>query len=197
MEQNNDQLIEAVRRGDSNSLRELLHRLQPHFVQKIFDRFAHLAEQHSEILDEAESLLFEWSLGPRSRELLPGGESLGTLAFRLVSQVARQRSRQEKRDLRLIGGIQAEGDGGSVEPLAPGFGVEPIVALILALPETHRDVLLAEASCQLGEGPPLAEVLSLRPGAARMRLQRARVVLLDALKRRGLDELIDAETTDG
>jgi DNA-directed RNA polymerase specialized sigma24 family protein len=197
-----DDLIERVLRGDSHALRSLLIRLQPYFVQKIFDRFAHLAAQHSDILDEAESLLFEWSVAPRARELLPKGETLGTLAFRLVSQVARQRSRQQIHDARLAVALRAEAGKASVEPPAAGFGSGAIVALILALPDTHREVLLAEAGSQLGEGPSLAEALGVKPGAARMRLQRARAVLLRALRESGLSELlpelsIDAETADG
>jgi len=197
METTDDELLEGVLRDDARALRALLARLRPQCLRVLWDRFARLGDSEAEILDEAESLLFEWSRGPGARERLLRGEPLGKLAFRLVWQVARDKLRGRQRHERLSDEVVAAGDSPAVDPPAAGFGVEPILALILALPDTHREVLLAEARCQLGGGPPIAAALAVRPSAARMRLQRARVAFLEALHERGLSELMDLEAGDG
>jgi DNA-directed RNA polymerase specialized sigma24 family protein len=197
MEIETEQLLERVIEGNARALRELLVRIRPHSLQVIWDRFARLGHEAEDILDEAESLLFEWSLGRDARERLLRGESLGKLAFRLVWEVVRRRRRDKQRQVDLAGEVVTHVASHSVDPPASGFGIEAIVAVILTLPETHREVLLAEARCQLGEGPPLAEALGVLPGTARSRLKRARAFLLPALAERGLSELMDLETDDG
>jgi DNA-directed RNA polymerase specialized sigma24 family protein len=189
-----DKLIDGVLRGDSRALRELLLRLRPHCLQVLWDRFARLGDAETEILDDAESLLFEWSLGADARERLVRGESLKKLAFRLVWQVARDKERGEQRHQRLGNALAGAGDAAGVDPPAPGFGMGVVFTVVLALAETHREVLIAEARCQFGKGPPLEEALGLKPSAARMRLQRARAALVRALRDRGMGELLDEET---
>ncbi len=191
-----DKLMEGVLRGDSRALRDLLVRLRTHCTQILWDRFARLGDTEAEILDDTESLLFEWSVGPRARERLPKGETLGALAFRLVSQVTRQKQRQDQRQERLVTDVPSDGDA-HADPPAAGFGTDGIVAVIEALPEFYRNVLVGEVRFQQGLGPPLDELLSVSRGAARVRLTRARAVLLRALRERGLSELIDPEATDG
>jgi hypothetical protein len=196
MPTDSDQLLEGLLRGDSSSLRELLVRLRPHCLQVLWERFARLGAAEAEILDEAESLLFEWSLGPGARERLLRDEPLSKLAFRLVWEVARQKLREGEHHERLTGEVRASGAEISVDPPAPGFGTEAIVAVLLALPATHGEVLAAEARHQQGLGPPIAEALTVEPVAARVRLTRARAALARALYERGLGELINEETSD-
>jgi DNA-directed RNA polymerase specialized sigma24 family protein len=192
-----DRLLERVLRDDVHALRELLVLLRPHCMQVLWDRFAQLGDAEADILDEAESLLFEWSQGPKARDRLERGDTLGKLAFRLVWQVSRDRLRQAQRQERLIEEVLAEGGVASCDPPAPGLGTAALLAVIAALPETCRDVLEAEVAFQHGNGPPLAEALSVSPGAARVRLTRARAVLNRALREKKLSELIEMETTDG
>ncbi len=191
-----EKLIEGVLRGDSRALREFLLRLRPQCMRVLWERFARLGDAEAELLDEAESLLFEWSVGPDARERLLRGEPLSKLAFRLVWQVARDRLRADQRQERLIAGASAEAEGSSEPPPVASYGLAALQAVILALPATHRDTLVAEARFQQGKGPPPAEALAIEPVAARVRLHRARAVLLRALSERGLGELIDSEVAD-
>jgi DNA-directed RNA polymerase specialized sigma24 family protein len=186
MAKTDDQLIEAVIRRDGRALRELLRRLRPHCRGTLWDRYKTLGSVQADILDEAESLLFEWTLEPRARERFRPGESLGALAFRLVAEVVRQRIRPEQRQAKIAAYLAAESEGDSAPPPEASFGTEAIEEALVALPEAHRRVIVAEVRFQRGEGPPLAEALGVTMGAARVRLHRARTLLFKALVDKGL-----------
>jgi DNA-directed RNA polymerase specialized sigma24 family protein len=186
-----DTLLDGVLRGDLPSWRSFLAELRPHCIQKLYDRFGYLADAQGEILDDAESLLFDWSIDEQARRRLPRGEALGTLAFRLVSEVVRQRSRREKRHAWLVRALSSTAEV-SHEP-SSRFETDAIVAEIAALPAMHREVLEAEVAFQCEGGQRPAQVLGLREGAARMRLNRARAALL--LARR--NEVKKSEVVDG
>ena len=186
MARTDEELIEALIQEDAEALRELLPRLRPCCLRVLRDRYGHLDSAQAEILADAESLLFDWSLGPRARERLPRGESLGALAYRLVAQVARRMSRQRRQQLRLERELAADLDPPSVPPPAPTFGTGAVEAAIAELPENHRQVIVGQARYQLGVGPPLAEVLSTTVESARVRLHKARGVLVGLLGDKGL-----------
>jgi DNA-directed RNA polymerase specialized sigma24 family protein len=182
----NNELMEGVIRGDAWALRELLPRLRPHSLQALWDHYGYLGGVQAEILDDAESLLFEWSLGPKARTRLPVGESLGALAYRLVAQVARRRTRQRQRQARLESELVASLDFPSHPSPAASFGTGAIEKVIEGLSEAHRSVIVAQVRFQLGEGPPLAEALNTTVGVARVRLCRARAALVPLLIDKGL-----------
>ena len=193
MPRTTEQLIEGTMARDSGALRELLAQLRPWCAKKLFDRFAHLGDQAAEILDDAESLLFDWSCSPRARELLPPGEPLSTLAFRLVSRVVQQRSRREQRQRNVVQELTALAEAPAAPEAPDRSRVEGIMDVLEALPEPHRTVMLAEVRHQLGEGPPLAELFETTFGAARLRRHKARAVMWRALLEAGL---VDAEEID-
>jgi DNA-directed RNA polymerase specialized sigma24 family protein len=185
MPKTDDELIEGTIRRDPRALRELLLRLRPLCARKLLDRFGRLRDEQADLLDEAESLLFEWSCSPRARALLPAGEDLGTLAFRLISRVVDLRRRDRERQGRLAAEVTANADvlDTAVDPEV--FGTTRLVAAMESLPDTHRKVLIAELCFQLGDGPPLAEALGANPASARVRLHNARAAMLTALEREG------------
>ncbi len=187
-----DALLEGVLRGDSRALRAFLLQLRPHCVQKLFDRFGYLEAEQAEILDDAESLLFEWSLSVNARRHLPEGESLGKLAFRLLAEVVRRHRRAEKSHARLVRSLTASPVVSQVVP-APTFETEAIVALIASLPQVHREALTAEVCFQRDGQPRPAEAMGVSEGTARVRLVRARLALVRALKGGPLDP----EASDG
>jgi DNA-directed RNA polymerase specialized sigma24 family protein len=186
MDVSNDQLLRGTMRGDGRALRELLRRLRPHTQATLWDRFGNLGGAQAEILDDAESLLFEWSIDPRASELLRARESLGALAFRLVLEVVRRKARAQRRQDRIAAELSQSLDTPSVEPPQPTFGTGAIEETLMALPAVHREVLIAETNFQCGEGPPPAQVLHTSDGAARVRLCRARTVFYRALVDKGL-----------
>jgi DNA-directed RNA polymerase specialized sigma24 family protein len=63
-----------------------------------------------------------------------------------------------------------------------------IAGIVLALPATHREAIVAKLRFERGEGPELAEALGVDAVTARRRLCRARLVLATALKQNRLIE---------
>src|SRR5450432_156083 len=155
-----DQLITGTIRGDRGALRELLAHLRPHCAHKLFAHFGYLRDEQADLLDEAESLLFEWAVSPQAWELLPADESLSKLAFRLLSRVVQERRRQQRRNARLVDEMTAAADVLGTTTESEAFGTEEVVAALESLPEKHREVLLAELQFQIGDGPALDAALS-------------------------------------
>jgi hypothetical protein len=194
-----DELLDGVSERNAVCLRRLLALLRPLCLRQLRSRFGREPDDAADLLDEAESLLFEWSVleDDEPRRRLPRGEPLGRLAWRLVSEVLQRRSRQERRHRALAEEVAATADfARQAEPNEVGFGVERIARLILALPQAECEALTLEVRHQLGGGPSVATALSLGPRAAEGRLYRGRVKLLRALHEQKLID-DDAENPDG
>jgi DNA-directed RNA polymerase specialized sigma24 family protein len=188
MSKTDDQLIADTIRGDSEALRELLQRLRPRCKGTLWDRFHALGHLQADILDEAESLLFEWALAPDAGAQVRSGESLGALAFRLVHEVVRRRAREERRQAQLVSLFSAELDEPAVPPPEAAYGTAAIEEVIDSLSEEQREVISAEVRFQRREGPPVFEALGITVITARTRLCRARAALYRALVDKGLIE---------
>ena len=192
-----DELLDGVIERNSVCLRQLLVLLRPLCLRQLRSRLGREPPDAADILDETESLLFEWAVDNEPRRRLPRGEPLGRLAWRLMNEVLQRRSRHEKRHRALAQEVAATADfARQAEPNEVGFGVERIARLILALPKAECEALTVEVVHQLGGGPSVATALSLGPRAAEGRLYRARVKLLHALHEQKLID-DDPENPDG
>jgi DNA-directed RNA polymerase specialized sigma24 family protein len=188
MSATDEQLIAGTIRGDAEALRELLQKLRPRCKGTLWDRFRTLGRLQADILDEAESLLFEWALAPDARERFRPNESLGALAFRLVHEVVQRRVREERRQARLASAFSAELEESVVPPPEAAYCTEAIEEVIDSLSEEQREVITAEVRFQRREGPPVFEALGITVITARTRLCRARAALYRALVDKGLVE---------
>jgi hypothetical protein len=191
-----DELLDGVIDRNSVCLRQLLRLLRPLCLREIRSKLGRTPPEAADILDEAESLLYEWSVEADPRQHLPRGEALGKLAYRLIHEVLRRRWRQENRHRAIAEGVATGADfPREVAASAAGFGIERIARLILALPKAECEALTIELDHQLGGGPSVAAALSLSPRGAEGRLYRARVKLLHDLHEHGLidDDLEDPD----
>jgi DNA-directed RNA polymerase specialized sigma24 family protein len=184
----NEQVLDREEWNDPAALRELVQRMRPHCLRTLVERFTQMTPEKRDILDDADSLLFEWSVAPDRRTLLPRGAGLGSVAFRVVSQVVQKRLRAEGRHAAIVQELAREGETVTDGAAAIHFDTEAIAGIVLALPATHREVLVAKLRFERGEGPDLAEALGVDAVTARRRLCRARLVLATALKQNRLIE---------
>jgi hypothetical protein len=200
MNDTTDELLDGVIERNGVCLRQLLALLRPLCLRQVRARLGQREPpEAADILNETESLLFEWSVDVEPHRRLPRGEPLGKLAWRLVNEVLQRRARQAKRQRALVEAVVTTADfPREAKPDEIGFGVERIARLILALPRADSEALTLELQHQLAGGPTVATALSLVPRAAEGRLYRARVKLLRALHESGLiDEQDDPENPDG
>jgi DNA-directed RNA polymerase specialized sigma24 family protein len=110
----------------------------------------------------------------------------------LLAEVVRQRLRGEKSRASLVRSLTASPVVSQVVS-EPTFETEAIVAVIESLPRVHREALTAEVCFQRDGRPRPAEAMGVSEGTARVRLVRARLALLRALKGGPLD----SEASDG
>lgn len=155
----------------------LLIALRPLCLRKVQKDYRMLSHVHDEILGAVEDRLLRWCLDPSGRGRLSLDESLSELARRLVQQEAlpfeteaRRRTMTELKDDR-------------VEPATAEAKMEAslVMAVILALPPPHGEVLKACAIEERDGHPPLHDALGLSPNAAAQRLRRARIALAEKL----------------
>src|ERR1700760_2831699 len=84
-----EEILQGFLDGDSEAFRELLIRFQPAFSRKIWLHHRALWKWRAEILDAAETRLFEWRRLHRAGETrFHPGERIQELAWRIAKQEA-------------------------------------------------------------------------------------------------------------
>jgi hypothetical protein len=166
-------IIEGFLQGDSSAFRELLERFRKACLDKIEIDHYRLWHERDEIVDAAETRLFEWR-----RKHLDGeprfkpGERIQQLAWRVTKQECeaaegyrgRQRiARSVERQLPRL--VENAGDRVAYGELSE---------TIASLPDDLSEILLVEAERVLNNGLPLEERFGISAAAARKRLERAR-----------------------
>jgi len=178
-----EEILKGFLEGDAEAFRELLIRFQPAFIKKLSLHHAGLWSQRAEILDAAETRLFEWR-----RKHLQGeqrfhpGESIQGLAWRIAKQEAELEGAFVERDQRIKEWAE-ETRPARQRPQRADDGVRygELLEHIDALPAEMSEVLTAEAERTEHGGPPLDEALGISAAAARKRLERARRELRERL----------------
>jgi DNA-directed RNA polymerase specialized sigma24 family protein len=193
---NDKDILKRFMAGESAACAELLTRLRPAVLSKLRLHHGGLRHAHDEILDAAETRLFEWR-----KETLGGGgqidldESIRDLAWRLAKQEAESEGRYQERNP-LVGKSHPKSAGKSQdEDEEPAeweqsseltaderVNLGELEAAIDRLPEEMGLVLMAEAQRVMAGAEPLHEQLGITPEAARKRLERARKELKERLR---------------
>jgi RNA polymerase sigma-70 factor (ECF subfamily) len=165
------ELVERLRRGDRLAFRELYAR----YAQPTFRFLARLSGRR----DVAEDLHQEtWLRVARHRERLAPDSDLAAWIFTIARNTFVSSRRRVEIATFSRDGVTAAPEG------ATAFDADPacldLERALAALPEAHREILLLVGVAGL-EIARAAEVLDLRPDAARQRLARARAALQEAL----------------
>ena len=165
-------LVDRLRRGERDAFRDLHAR----FAQPSFGFLLRLAGRR----DVAEDLHQEvWLSIARHAVRLAPDTDLAAWIF----TIARNRFQSSRRRVDVT---VAATDPATLAAGAPGAapsddpGCRDLERALASLPEIHREVLLLVGVEGLDVGQA-AEVLSIRPDAARQRLARARAALAEAL----------------
>jgi len=161
-----EEILKGFLEGDAEAFRELLTRFEKPFIKKLSLHHAGLWSRRAEILDAAETRLFEWR-----RKHLQGeqrfhpGESIQGLAWRLAKQEAELEGAFVERDQR-IREWSKETEAARSRPQRADDGARYLDLLkqMDALPAEVSEVLMAEAERTENGGPPLDEALGI--GAA-------------------------------
>jgi len=201
---NDKDILKRFMAGDGSACAALLTRLRPAVLFDLRRHYSGLEAAFDEILDAAESRLFEW----REQTLKGDGpridleESIPSLGYRLAKQEARIEGRYRRRN-RLAKKKQSESDRDEDEedrekakekqrnagPPSDRTADERVnlgdlEAAIDQLPEEVGLVLMAEAQRVMAGAEPLHEQLGITPEAAHKRLERARKELKERLRER-------------
>jgi len=169
-----DALVDRLRRGDGAAFRELYAR----FAQASFNFLARLAGRREVAEDLHQETWF--SIARHAARLAPDTDLAAW-----IYTVARNRfiSSRRRSD---VGGPAADPTvfdrAPAAGPSVDDPGCRDLEQALASLPEIHRDVLLLVGVEGL-DVAQAAEVLGIRPDAARQRLARARAALADALER--------------
>ncbi len=191
---NDKDILKRFMAGESAACAELLTRMRPAILQKLRLHHSGLLHAFDEILDAAETRLFEWR-----KETLEGAgqidldESIEGLAWRLAKQEAESEGRYQERNPLAARKKQSptdrdeevEDDGEAVPSELTAderVNLGELEAAIDGLPEEMGLVLMAEAQRVMAGAEPLHEQLGITPEAARKRLERARKELQERLR---------------
>jgi RNA polymerase sigma-70 factor (ECF subfamily) len=179
-------LVDRLRRGERTAFRELYAR----FAQASFNFLVRLAGRR----DAAEDLHQEaWlSIARHAADLTPDTDLAAW-----IYTVARNRfiSSRRRSDLAGPAADPTVFDRAPAETPADDPGCRDLEQALASLPEIHREVLLLVGVEGL-DVAQAAEVLAIRPDAARQRLARARAALADALAaREGIPSNVNATAT--
>ncbi len=165
-------LVERLRRGERAAFRDLYAR----FAQASFGYLVRLAGRR----DAAEDLHQEVWLSIARHA---GGVAADTDLAAWVFTVARNRfisSRRRPDAAVAVASVNASDPAAAGPPPADDPGCRDLERALASLPDVHREVLLLVGVEGLDVGQA-AQVLSIRPDAARQRLARARAALAEAL----------------
>ena len=164
-------LVERLRRGERAAFRDLYAR----FAQASFGYLVRLAGRR----DAAEDLHQEVWLSIARHA---GGVTADTDLAAWVFTVARNRfiSSRRRPDVAVaVAGVDSDRAVAGPPPV-DDLGCRDLERALASLPDVHREVLLLVGVEGLDVGQA-AQVLSIRPDAARQRLARARAALAEAL----------------
>jgi DNA-directed RNA polymerase specialized sigma24 family protein len=176
-------LLEGFVAGDEGRTRQLLERLVPAMEGCLRRRWPALEGAHRDIIGACGVVLVQWRAELRAgrSSKLRLDESIVALADRLVHQEARVARRWRRNVVVLEEGLAAQGP--PADPPTPEGTLldaedrrrveDALAKLPLSAEQTLRAQLLHESA----EGPPLHQALGCSPGAARVRLTRARQAL--------------------
>ncbi len=176
-------LLEGFVAGDAGRTRELVERLLPLLNERLQRRWPALKDAHPDIIGQCAVVLVGWRdelrRGHRGKLRLQDG--IAALADRLVNQEARKARTGRRVDALLAEQLPlAETPVMSSSPEASAVDAEEVGQLddlIAQLPLAHEQAIRAQLRAEMPDGPPLHEALGCRPGAARVRLTRARQAL--------------------
>jgi RNA polymerase sigma-70 factor (ECF subfamily) len=166
-------LVDRLRRCDRAAFRELYAR----FAQPTFAFLLRLARRR----DAAEDLQQEtWLAVARHAARLAPDSDLGAWIFTVARNQFRSWRRRAPEP--AAGGDAAAELAAAHHPVASaGAGDVDLERALAALPEAHREILLLVGVEGLSTDRA-AQVLAIRPDAARQRLARARAALAEALR---------------
>jgi len=195
---NDKDILKGFMAGESAAFAQLLKKLRPAILKKLRLHHSGLLHAHDEILDAAETRLFEWR-----QATLEGGnqidldEDIRELAWRLAKQEAEAEGRYQERNPLLATKKQSptdraeedeeEDDGEVVQSQLTAderVNLAELEEAIDSLPEEMGLVLMAETQRAMAGAEPLHEQLGITPEAARKRLERARKELKEKLRER-------------
>jgi RNA polymerase sigma factor (sigma-70 family) len=175
------ELVDRLRRCDRAAFRELYAR----FAQPTFAFLMRLARRR----DAAEDLQQEtWLAVARHAARLAPDSDLGAWIF----TVARNQFRSWRRRAPEPTADEADVELAAARDPVAGAGDVDLERALAALPEMHREILLLVGVEGLSTDRA-AQVLAIRPDAARQRLARARAALAEALR----DADVDSEPQRG
>jgi hypothetical protein len=189
-------ILKGFMAGEGAACAELLVRLRPAVLLELRRHHSGLRHAHDEILDAAETRLFEWRKQTLKGEgQIDVNEAIQWLGQRLAKQEARAEERYEERNpLATKKEIKEQAKRKERSRLTTDERVDlgDLEREIEGLPEELGLALMAEAQRVLAGGEPLDVQLGLTPEAARKRLERARKALKERLVER--DEDSNGET---
>jgi len=184
--ESDDRLVELARNGDGEAFRRLVERHQDRIVGVTL----RLLKNRDEALEAAQDVFVKaWRALPRFEQRA----RVATWLHRIALNVCYDRLGQRKRS----GEVPLEAlMAGGMEPAAdPGFGSDDAVidrqavrefdAVVADLAETYRVVFVLRQI----EGRPYEEIagaLGISVGNAKVRLHRAREMIVQALRERGV-----------
>lgn len=176
-------LVDALRAGEERAYETLVRTHGPRMLA-VTRRYTRNEEDAQEALQDAFVSAF------RALERFEGGSRLATWLHRIAVNAAlmleRKRSRRREQDIEEL--LPAYGPGGHRseppiawnEPAGAGLEREELRALVLRsiaeLPENYRTVLVLRDIEEL-DLDEIAERLEITPGAAKIRVHRARQAL--------------------
>jgi len=194
---NDKDILKGFMAGENAAFAQLLKKLRPAVLSKLRLHHGGLRHAHDEILDAAETRLFEWR-----KQTLEGGnqidldERIKDLAWRLAKQEAESEGRYEERNPWARKSSkkspkespdedeEAEWEQASELTADERVNLAELEEAIDSLPEEMGLVLMAEAQRAMAGAEPLHEQLGITPEAARKRLERARKELKEKLRER-------------
>jgi hypothetical protein len=183
-------LLQGFVAGDTGRTRELLERLLPLLNETLQRRWPSLKSAYPDIIGQCGVALVHWRHDLRAGrgKQLRIDDPLPVLAERLVHQEARQMRRGWARDA-VVADNLTQLDVPAIPPSPEAIALDAEEALrlddlIAELPFAHEQAIRAQLRAEMPDGPPLHEALGCRPGAARVRLTRARQALARLLDTR-------------
>ncbi len=183
-------LLQGFVAGDAGRTRELLERLLPLLNEALQRRWPSLKSAYPDIIGQCGVALVHWRHDLRAGrgKQLRIDDPLPVLAERLVHQEARQIRRGWARDAVVADNLTLL-DVPAMPPSPEAVALDAeeeqrLDDLIAQLPFAHEQAIRAQLQAEMPDGPPLHETLGCRPGAARVRLTRARQALARLLDTR-------------
>lgn len=182
--ESDDRLVELARNGDGEAFRQLVERHQDRIVGVTL----RLLKNRDEALEAAQDVFVKaWRALPRFEQRARVGTWLHRIALNVCYDRLGQRKRSGEMPLEDLEGLEPATDPGfgSDEAVIDRQAVREFESVVAGLAETYRVVFVLRQI----EGRPyeeVAEAIGISVGNAKVRLHRAREMIVQALRERGV-----------